>query len=181
MLHGIVNKPPIQEAYTVIFAMQSSFHSLHKCEDKCYHQLDAKSIFKTWSFPMWNNYWCLLRHSLTCFDLHHQVVDSVVNIRHSVFMWRVVTWIHVCASLNHRKMMKAEPSRLICRKLTANPELLIVQYIRTYSYLVPLWFAISVLSAMECAEEFKQEIKAMESAIKHHGGNKTALQVTQLT
>jgi len=30
----------------------------------------------------------------------------------------------VCASLNHRKVMKAEPSRLIPRKLAENLELL---------------------------------------------------------
>jgi len=29
-------------------------------------------------------------------------------------------WIQVCASLNHRRKMKAEPSRLIPRKHTEN-------------------------------------------------------------
>jgi len=32
--------------------------------------------------------------------------------------WKVHTWIEICASLNHRKKMKAEPSRLILRKHT---------------------------------------------------------------
>jgi len=35
-----------------------------------------------------------------------------------------VTWIQICASLNYRKKMKAEPSRLIPRKLIANLELI---------------------------------------------------------
>jgi len=34
--------------------------------------------------------------------------------------------MQICASLNHSKKMKTEPSRLIPRKLTANLELLIV-------------------------------------------------------
>jgi len=40
-------------------------------------------------------------------------------------MWRVVAFIQICASLNHRKNKKAKPSRLIPGKLTANLELLI--------------------------------------------------------
>jgi len=42
VFHGIVNKPPIHEAYAVTFAEQPSFHSLNKCEGKWYHQLDAQ-------------------------------------------------------------------------------------------------------------------------------------------
>ena len=41
-------------------------------------------------------------------------------------LWREVTWIQMCPSLNHRKKMKAEPSRLIPRKPTENLELLFV-------------------------------------------------------
>jgi len=40
-------------------------------------------------------------------------------------MWRVLTWIQILASLNHRKKMKAEPCRLIPWKLTGNLKLLI--------------------------------------------------------
>ena len=39
-------------------------------------------------------------------------------------LWRLFTRIQICASLNHRKKKKAEPSRLIPRKLTANLEVL---------------------------------------------------------
>jgi len=38
--------------------------------------------------------------------------------------WRVHTWIQICASLHHRKEMKAERSRLILRKHTENLVLL---------------------------------------------------------
>jgi len=41
-------------------------------------------------------------------------------------MWSEVVWIQICASLNHRKNMKAEPCWLIPRKSTENLELLIV-------------------------------------------------------
>ena len=43
-------------------------------------------------------------------------------------MWSIVTRMQTCASLNHRKKMKAESSRLISRKHTANRELLIVLF-----------------------------------------------------
>jgi len=46
VFNGIVNKPPTHEAYTVTFTEQHSFHSLDKCEDKCYHQLEAQFKFK---------------------------------------------------------------------------------------------------------------------------------------
>ena len=39
-------------------------------------------------------------------------------------MWTVVTKMQIRASLNHRKNMKAEPSRMISRKLTEKTELL---------------------------------------------------------
>jgi len=41
-------------------------------------------------------------------------------------IWRLVTWTQICASLNHRKKMKAEPIWLTRRKLVANVEVLIV-------------------------------------------------------
>jgi len=41
-------------------------------------------------------------------------------------LWNEVTWIQICATLNHRKNMKAEPSRLIPQKPTENLELSIV-------------------------------------------------------
>jgi len=39
--------------------------------------------------------------------------------------WRLVTWIQICASLHHRKVKKAEPSRLVSWKFEANLEFLI--------------------------------------------------------
>jgi len=42
-------------------------------------------------------------------------------------LWSEVTWIQICASLNHRTKMKAEPSRLIPLKPIENVELFIVQ------------------------------------------------------
>jgi len=42
------------------------------------------------------------------------------------YVWRVVTWIQTCASLNHREKMKAKPSRLIPRKPTENLKLVTV-------------------------------------------------------
>jgi len=42
-------------------------------------------------------------------------------------LWRLVTAIKICASFNHRKKVKAEPSgRLLPRMLTRNLELLII-------------------------------------------------------
>jgi len=40
-------------------------------------------------------------------------------------IWTQLTWIQIRPSLNHRKKKKANPSRLILCKLTANVELLI--------------------------------------------------------
>jgi len=40
-------------------------------------------------------------------------------------LWSEVACIQICAGLNHRKKMKAEPNRLIPRKFTENLELLI--------------------------------------------------------
>jgi len=41
-------------------------------------------------------------------------------------LWSEVTWMQICASLNHRKKMKAEPSWLIPLKPIENVELFIV-------------------------------------------------------
>jgi len=38
-------------------------------------------------------------------------------------LWRLVTWVPICASLNHRKKKRIEPCPLISRKLIANLEL----------------------------------------------------------
>jgi len=43
-------------------------------------------------------------------------------------LWRLVTWMQVCANFNHPKVMKAEPSWLIPEKLAANLELLSVSF-----------------------------------------------------
>jgi len=40
--HGIINKPPLHEAYTVTFVEQPSCYSLDICENKWYHLLDAQ-------------------------------------------------------------------------------------------------------------------------------------------
>ena len=40
--HGTINKPPLHEAYTVIFVEQPSCHSLDICENKWYHLIDAQ-------------------------------------------------------------------------------------------------------------------------------------------
>jgi len=40
---------------------------------------------------------------------------------------RLITWKQTCASANDRKVMKAEPSQLISRKLAANLDLSIVE------------------------------------------------------
>jgi len=50
--------------------------------------------------------------------------------------------MQICASLNHRKKMKAEPIRLIPRKLTANLELFAVKWEK-------LCFAINYISSVE--------------------------------
>jgi len=42
LFRGIVNKPPIHEGFTVTFAVQPSFHSLDKCEDKWHHQFNVQ-------------------------------------------------------------------------------------------------------------------------------------------
>ena len=68
------------------------------------------------------------------YDLMHPSKISAhhwVGPRKSVSNWAphlltpaLVTWIQICASLHHRKKMKAEPSRLIPRKPTENQKLL---------------------------------------------------------
>jgi len=67
---GMVNKPPTHEACTATFA---SFHSLDKCEDKWYHQLDAQINIPN-----------------TCFHLHHYQRAGKVVIGRSVF--KCVCW-----------------------------------------------------------------------------------------
>jgi len=44
-------------------------------------------------------------------------------------LWSPLTWMHTCASLKHREVMKAEPSLLNPRKLKVNLEILIVNLI----------------------------------------------------
>jgi len=43
--------------------------------------------------------------------------------------------MQICASLNHRKKFKVEPSRLMSRKVTANLELLIIYLLNMYRFL----------------------------------------------
>ena len=50
--------------------------------------------------------------------------------------WKVHTWIEICASLNHRKKMKADGSRLIPRKHTETLVLLSV-FFRKYDFRWP--------------------------------------------
>jgi len=49
--HGPANKPPIHKAYTVTFGEQPSFHSLNICENKWYHQLDARIKIQNMILP----------------------------------------------------------------------------------------------------------------------------------
>jgi len=49
--HGTVNKPPLQEAYTVIFVEQPSCHSLGICENKWYHLIDAQINIQNMILP----------------------------------------------------------------------------------------------------------------------------------
>ena len=44
----------------------------------------------------------------------------------SSHLWKIVTWTQICVSLNHRKVMRAELTRLIPRMLAVNPEFLVV-------------------------------------------------------
>jgi len=52
------------------------------------------------------------------FLLNNLLIDFIASP-----FWRLITGTQTCSSLNHRKVMKAEPSRLVSRKLTANLEL----------------------------------------------------------
>jgi len=49
--HGNINKPPLHEAYTVTFVEQPSCHSLHICENKCYHLIDAQINIQNMILP----------------------------------------------------------------------------------------------------------------------------------
>jgi len=65
--------------------------------------------------------------------------------------WKVHTWIKICASLNHRKKMKAEPSRLIPRKHTEALVLLSAGY--------SLWHLLklshlTLKNSMRCVKNF---------------------------
>jgi len=52
VFQGIANKPPIHEAYfAVTFAEQPGFHTLDKCEDQWYHQLDAQINIRNMFLP----------------------------------------------------------------------------------------------------------------------------------
>jgi len=57
------------------------------------------------------------------FPIKNSQIDSLL----ASHMWRAVTWIQICASLDHRKEMKPEPSRLIPQKFTENLEILVFQ------------------------------------------------------
>ena len=58
VFHDIDSIPPIYEALTVTFVKQPSFHSLDTCEYQWFDKRKAMhtSIFKVWSFLVWNNY-----------------------------------------------------------------------------------------------------------------------------
>jgi len=65
VFHGIINKPPICDSYTVTYVL---------------------------------------------------LIDLTASP-----WWRLFAWTQTCASLNHLRVMKAEPSRLIPRKLACKP------------------------------------------------------------
>jgi len=49
--HGIINKPPLHQAYTVTFVEQPSCHSLDICENKWYHLIDAQINIQNMILP----------------------------------------------------------------------------------------------------------------------------------
>jgi len=49
--HGIVNKTPLHEAFTVTFVEQPSCHSLDICENKWYHLIDAEINIQNMILP----------------------------------------------------------------------------------------------------------------------------------
>ena len=65
-------------------------------------------------------------------------------------LWSEVTWILPCASLNHRKNMKAERSRMISRKLAENLELSIVRNWQTFANLVRLPLSVFTATLSAC-------------------------------
>jgi len=58
LFHGNVNKPPIDEAYTVTFVEQPNFHSLNIYEDKWYNQVDAKINIHSMILPRVRQNFC---------------------------------------------------------------------------------------------------------------------------
>jgi len=60
-------------------------------------------------------------------------------------LWNKVTLIQICASLNHRKKMKAGPSRLIPWKPIENVELFIVKRIVSRKYWYGVCFSLEQL------------------------------------
>ena len=58
-------------------------------------------------------------------------------------VWRVGTWIQICASSNYHKKMKAEHSRLVPRELAANVALLTMKWQTTFNE--PYFSSLSLL------------------------------------
>jgi len=70
LFHGNINKPPIHEAFIIIFVDQPNFSS-RISEDKWWHQLDTKINIQNMILPMWDKF-CFPSHwALTCFDYRH--------------------------------------------------------------------------------------------------------------
>ena len=74
---GIVNKPPLREAYTFTFVEKTSFQSLNICEDTVSGIANSvrKVICRTWC-PMWSNcYFLFLTWSAR---FHRPVCDALL-------------------------------------------------------------------------------------------------------
>ena len=49
--HGTINKPPLNEAYTITFVEQPSCHSPDICENKWYHLIDVQINIQNMILP----------------------------------------------------------------------------------------------------------------------------------
>lgn len=81
--HGIVNKPPLREAYTFTFVEKTSFQSLNICEDTVsgIANLVRKVICRTWC-PMWSNcYFLFLLRPFSPPSVRRVVVYSIKAVK----------------------------------------------------------------------------------------------------
>jgi len=119
----------------VIFHRGEEFESISKFSiGNRFHviQYYASSVLQPASNPYrWKaerRFMSFIRAGVTCRLLtwNRLPIENFLIDSNSSPVWRLVTWIQICASLNHWKKMNTEFIRVIPRKLTANLELLIV-------------------------------------------------------